>query len=526
MMKRIFCVGKRYVFLLRHDILKHLQKPKQSSSGYDQLKNGCFYLVHQLSILNLVFYLLFFCATIIPIGSNAQVANLDSKSITQVLRQKNDAPKISYKKEFPFLINGNGGDGSTLIFHSILTGYQPGLSSLRMFGHKVNNKSDSINGYRVSIINDMLINHFRYAHYHKDRIVNFNWQTTILELEDPTPFIFPYDKDEIQSWREKYTFSYEAITPYAGGIELLYETYQNDLKRFFPQYDARVERRVRDCLVLVRTSENDKIGTQNGQSMIKSDFGYFHMSNNYLNRLIQRLGVYYMQKIPYPIVDGTGYTGRVDLKIDARLNDVDEVNRELAKYDLKFVVQPREIDVLIIRDSQKDKLNFGMKSVSLKDEIFQNIRGNSSIKLNIGEMLPPLQFTHILGYPDSIVHTNDFHGKLVLFDFWATWCTPCVAMMPELDKIQQKFNGELQIVSVTYEPYEHVYSFLQRNFDDAPLSLLKITNEKILHQLFPHTTLPHFVWVGPSGEVLAFTGAEEITEEKIQMVLEKLNSSK
>jgi thiol-disulfide isomerase/thioredoxin len=42
-----------------------------------------------------------------------------------------------------------------------------------------------------------------------------------------------------------------------------------------------------------------------------------------------------------------------------------------------------------------------------------------------------------------------FEGKPLLVNFWATWCTPCVAEMPTLDALAGRMNGRLQVVALS-----------------------------------------------------------------------------
>ena len=53
------------------------------------------------------------------------------------------------------------------------------------------------------------------------------------------------------------------------------------------------------------------------------------------------------------------------------------------------------------------------------------------------------------------VRISDYKGKVVLLNFWATWCPPCRAEMPELVRLQQQYRRRgLQIIGVTYPPTE------------------------------------------------------------------------
>jgi len=44
------------------------------------------------------------------------------------------------------------------------------------------------------------------------------------------------------------------------------------------------------------------------------------------------------------------------------------------------------------------------------------------------------------------VHLSDFQGKVVLLDFWATWCVPCQAELPQLEELYQKHKDEGLVV--------------------------------------------------------------------------------
>ena len=75
-----------------------------------------------------------------------------------------------------------------------------------------------------------------------------------------------------------------------------------------------------------------------------------------------------------------------------------------------------------------------------------------------------------LGAPDAAfedaagqsVKLDDFRGKVVVLNFWATWCPPCVKEMPALDKLQAELGGEdfeVVAISVDREGFDAVGPF-------------------------------------------------------------------
>jgi thiol-disulfide isomerase/thioredoxin len=63
--------------------------------------------------------------------------------------------------------------------------------------------------------------------------------------------------------------------------------------------------------------------------------------------------------------------------------------------------------------------------------------------------LPDLAFHDAAGQPKTL---NDWHGRTVLLNLWATWCIPCRKEMPALDALQEKLGGpDFEVVAVNID---------------------------------------------------------------------------
>jgi thiol-disulfide isomerase/thioredoxin len=60
-----------------------------------------------------------------------------------------------------------------------------------------------------------------------------------------------------------------------------------------------------------------------------------------------------------------------------------------------------------------------------------------SAQLKIGELVPEIELP---GKADSIIKLSSFNGKVVLIDFWSSWCGPCRAENPYVQKLYKKYR--------------------------------------------------------------------------------------
>jgi thiol-disulfide isomerase/thioredoxin len=84
---------------------------------------------------------------------------------------------------------------------------------------------------------------------------------------------------------------------------------------------------------------------------------------------------------------------------------------------------------------------------------------------------PKLELKDVEG---RALRLSDYKGRVVLLNFWATWCAPCRAEMPDLVKWQREYKSKgLQVIGVTYPPEElaEVREFIKSIKVNYPIAL-------------------------------------------------------
>jgi thiol-disulfide isomerase/thioredoxin len=118
-----------------------------------------------------------------------------------------------------------------------------------------------------------------------------------------------------------------------------------------------------------------------------------------------------------------------------------------------------------------------------------------------GETPPAPSFT-VRGLDGKPLRLSEFRGRPMVVDFWATWCTPCRANMPHLDRIQQRYRDRgLVVLGLSVDDESPVEV---RHFADhlGVRFRLAMANDAALDQWGPVRSLPTTVFIGRHGEIV------------------------
>jgi len=140
-------------------------------------------------------------------------------------------------------------------------------------------------------------------------------------------------------------------------------------------------------------------------------------------------------------------------------------------------------------------------------------RDGSMKLLRVGETAPDWQ---LIG-PEGKAHSlSSYRGRVVVMDFWATWCGPCTAIMPRMQKLQQKFadKGVVVFGVNSWENGDAIALMKEKRYSYE----LLLHGEQIA-DAYKVTTLPVVYIVGLDGKIIYCHQGED--QKDLSAVIEK-----
>ncbi|MBT8182240.1 MAG: TlpA family protein disulfide reductase [Eudoraea sp.] len=117
------------------------------------------------------------------------------------------------------------------------------------------------------------------------------------------------------------------------------------------------------------------------------------------------------------------------------------------------------------------------------------------------------------------VNLIDYKGQVVFINFWATWCPPCVAEMPDLQLLYNAYGEKVAFLFIARDKEERVSNFLVKKNYDLPVYFESGFTPKPLYSAALPTT---FIIDKEGNIVVAETGSADWNAESVRNLLDGL----
>ncbi len=139
--------------------------------------------------------------------------------------------------------------------------------------------------------------------------------------------------------------------------------------------------------------------------------------------------------------------------------------------------------------------------------------------LEVGEKAPHFSLPMITGRP---LELSQFEGRLVVLNFWATWCPPCVEEMPSLQRLfQERIKGNWEVITVSVDQdLPALQDFVAKHELTLPIAKDPQRQVAVLYGTYKY---PESYIIGPQGLVRKkFIGSINWDEPSIRDYLNSL----
>jgi thiol-disulfide isomerase/thioredoxin len=139
-----------------------------------------------------------------------------------------------------------------------------------------------------------------------------------------------------------------------------------------------------------------------------------------------------------------------------------------------------------------------------------------------GNASPTFEYENFKGGKTKL---EDFKGKYVYIDTWATWCGPCRAEIPHLQRVEEKYKGKnIEFVSISIDTKKD-YEKWKKMVADKSLGGTQVIadndwNSKFVRD-FNINSIPRFILIGPDGNVID-ADAKRPSDAALQIQLDTL----
>lgn len=140
--------------------------------------------------------------------------------------------------------------------------------------------------------------------------------------------------------------------------------------------------------------------------------------------------------------------------------------------------------------------------------------------LNRSEIMN-LRLTNLKGRAKSL---EEFRGKVILLNFWASWCAPCLEELPLFNRLQEEWSGQGFVVVAINVEEETPRDFIDKFWQDEKIAFETFVDSgQIISQSLDLSILPTTFVIGRNGEIAITTeGYADWSDPKVKSNLLEL----
>ncbi|MFE7061747.1 TlpA disulfide reductase family protein [Sutcliffiella sp. NPDC057660] len=135
-----------------------------------------------------------------------------------------------------------------------------------------------------------------------------------------------------------------------------------------------------------------------------------------------------------------------------------------------------------------------------------------------GEMARDFELTTLDGKTAKL---SDYHGKKVILNFWATWCGPCRAEMPEMQKYSEE-NKDVEILAVNLTTSEPGIDNVQEYVEEGGYTFPILLDQEEMFRYYDVLTMPTTFFIDTDG-IISYRHLGPMTYELMEEQVKKMN---
>ena len=225
-------------------------------------------------------------------------------------------------------------------------------------------------------------------------------------------------------------------------------------------------------------------------------------------------------------VEAAFYTDQKDVLVDILQDQFDAMKvqedanpQELAQTGMMLVQFSKEAGKTDVAKNVQE--SFYELAEKTGNPIYAQVSGMIDAELNkpgVGTT-PELSGTSIEG---KEIELSDYEGKVVLLDFWATWCGPCIAEMPNVISVYEKYHEKgFEIIGISLDrSIDPLKEYIKENEISWP-NIYDADQANSIADQFSITAIPTMFIIDQEGKIVAVNTRGPELEKAIAGLLEE-----